>query len=291
VSDGRTYHPGEPGGDLDEQHISRMVTEGVVDLFEPVEIKHHDRRLRTAAAGRRQRLRGSIRKQQSVRQPGQRVMQALMPHSAKVASDHQIQPDEQQQGGYWARHQSPDLPMLRPVGLLTCIRIQTVEGLCHALPVVGLQLAVPRAGDKRIGPRAVARGQPLEAAFLQRHERRVRSVGAFKGSASGIAVHQPQRIAQHLLQPWRGHLVPVAVGAVVTGRGQPHRHRQQFVVVAHLLDIASQPHPPLPRLVGAPLSHQPGDLHADDDPEHRNQHQGEPSRCRRTHIWVVGMLA
>ena len=111
---GRTYHPGEPGGDLDEQHISRVVTEGVVDLLEPVEIKHHDRRLRTAAAGRRQRLRGSIRKQQSVRQPGQRVMQALMPHGAKVASDHQIQPDEQQQGGYWARHQRPDLPMLRP---------------------------------------------------------------------------------------------------------------------------------------------------------------------------------
>ncbi len=79
----RPQDAAEPLGDRDEDLVTDMVSVIVVDLLEVVEIGEQHRHQRAVAGGSHHRLVQALHQQGAVRQPGERVVERLLPHEVQ----------------------------------------------------------------------------------------------------------------------------------------------------------------------------------------------------------------
>ncbi len=84
---GLVQHRTKPGADLFQQLVTVVVTEGVVDLLEPVQIDEQQSDCRAGALSRSELLAATVKEQHAVRQTGQgivkRVAQRLTPFTVQ----------------------------------------------------------------------------------------------------------------------------------------------------------------------------------------------------------------
>ena len=72
---GIAHHVAESFGHLDQQRVPSVVAEGVVDLFEPVDVEDHQRKALARTISRGDGSVEAVLQQPPVRQPGQRIVQ------------------------------------------------------------------------------------------------------------------------------------------------------------------------------------------------------------------------
>ncbi len=85
----------EPLADVDEELVAVVVAEGVVDLFEPVQVDQQQRRREQLPVGRPDGLAGAVAQQGAVGQAGQPVVQRLALGAPLVADQHPTEDDQQ----------------------------------------------------------------------------------------------------------------------------------------------------------------------------------------------------
>ena len=78
---------GQPGGDGHQEPVAGLVTEGVVDVLEVVEVDEQRRPTGAVAAVADQQLLDAVHDQRPVRQPGQRIVEGLIAQLVGLRAD------------------------------------------------------------------------------------------------------------------------------------------------------------------------------------------------------------